>query len=143
VTGGDFDLARFVEAQDRGFSFRGAVDELDRGRKLGHWIWWVFPQLAGLGQSDRSQFYGISSLAEARAFLSHPVLGPRLREATLAVLGHAQLGARVILGSDDVKFRSSMTLFALAAPEEQLFRNAIDTFFAGRLDETTEQLLDA
>ncbi len=141
MTGDDFDFARFVEAQDRGLSYRGALSELRAGRKLGHWIWWVFPRLAGLGQSERSQFYGLSSLAEACAYLSHPVLGPRLHEATLAMLGHAQLKVHAILGADDVKFRSSMTLFALAAPEEQLFRNAIDTFFEGRLDARTEQLL--
>jgi len=142
VTREDFDLDRFVVAQDRDGSFRAALIELGNGRKLGHWIWWVFPQLAGLGRSERSRFYAISSLGEARAFFHHPVLGPRLRDATLAVLTHQERGAQTILGSDDVKFRSSMTLFSRAAPEEQLFRHAIDTFFDGRVDELTERLLD-
>jgi uncharacterized protein (DUF1810 family) len=139
----DYDLDRFVVAQDRDDSFRAALIELGNGRKLGHWIWWVFPQLAGLGRSERSQFYGISSLAEARAFLQHPVLGPRLREAIVAMLTHSDRGARTILGSDDVKFRSSMTLFTLAEPQEQLFRNVLETFFDGCLDEVTERLVGA
>lgn len=139
----DFNLDRFVEAQDEGMGFQRAVIELRRGRKLSHWIWWVFPQIAGLGTSQTSRFYAISSLEEARDYLQHPVLGPRLREATTALLGHAALGARAVLGADDVKLRSCMTLFWRAAPHEQLFRNVIDTFFEGTPDQLTERLLDA
>jgi uncharacterized protein (DUF1810 family) len=142
VSGDAFDLERFVRAQDRGDSHQVALDELRAGRKLNHWIWWVFPQLTGLGHSETSRFYAISGLAEARAYLEHPVLGTRLRAATLVMAGHAALGARAVLGGDDIKFRSSMTLFGRADPDGEIFRNAIATFFAGEPDPLTEGLLD-
>ena len=112
------------------------------GRKLTHWIWWVFPQLAGLGRSETSRYYSISSLDEARAYLVHPILGPRLREVTAAVLDHVGRSAPDIMGADDVKLRSCMTLFCRAAPDEVLFRNVIATFFGGVGDELTVRLLD-
>ncbi len=138
-----FDLDRFVRAQDRGASHQVALDEMRSGRKLSHWIWWVFPQVAGLGHSDTSRFYAMSGIAEARAYLAHPVLGPRLRAATSVMLGHGDLDARAVLGGDDIKFRSSMTLFARADPDDALFRNAIATFFDGEPDPLTGRILDA
>jgi uncharacterized protein (DUF1810 family) len=143
VTNGEFNLDRFRVAQDNGGSFQRALRELRDGRKLSHWIWWVFPQMAGLGFSETSGFFAISSLEEARAYLRHSVLGARLREATAVMMRHATLGARAVLGADDIKFRSSMTLFLRAEPGEQLFRNAIDTFFDGVPDPLTDRLLDA
>ena len=113
------DLDRFVTAQEG--VFPGALDELRRGRKVGHWIWFIFPQVAGLGDSAMSQQYAISSLDEARAYLAHPVLGPRLRECAEAVLATTGLTALEIFGSiDAMKLRSSMTLFHRAAPDEQV-----------------------
>ncbi|MGN6216556.1 MAG: DUF1810 domain-containing protein [Solirubrobacterales bacterium] len=118
-------LRRFVEAQDQGGTYARALAELRAGRKTSHWIWFVFPQIAGLGQSAMSQRYAIGSMEEAQAYLEHPVLGPRLVECARALLGHEGLSARQILGEiDAVKLRSSMTLFArassLASPREKL-----------------------
>ena len=138
---GSIDLERFVLAQERDGSYERALTELRRGAKVTHWIWWVFPQMAGLGVSDTSRRFAISSLDEARAYLAHSVLGPRLREATLAVLDHADRGAREILGGDDVKFRSSMTLFEMADPGETVFSRALELFFDGQRDSRTEQSL--
>src|SRR5919107_5978583 len=108
-----FDLDRFVEAQAAPYA--GALAELRRGRKQSHWMWFVFPQVAGLGSSPTSQRYAIGSLSEARAYLDHPVLGPRLVQCARAVLAHPDRTARQVMGSpDDVKLRSSMTLFAVA-----------------------------
>jgi uncharacterized protein (DUF1810 family) len=135
-----YNLERFVEAQDR-HGFDTALDEIRKGRKVTHWIWWVFPQLAGLAFSDISREYAISSRDEAAAFLLHPVLGTRLREATAAMNSHLDSRADSILDGDDVKFRSSMTLFMRAAPQESLFQNAIDIFFNGVPDSRTDQLL--
>src|SRR5690349_7212891 len=109
----DFDLSRFVAAQAPVYA--EALAELRRGRKEGHWMWFVFPQLAGLGRSPTALFYAIGSLAEARAYLAHPVLGPRLRECTETLLAHRRRGAEAILGPvDAMKLRSSMTLFEAA-----------------------------
>ena len=129
-------LGRFVEAQapvhDR------ALAELKAGRKQSHWMWFVFPQIAGLGRSPMAQHYAIQNLAEARAFLAHPLLGARLRECTQAVLDVEGKTAHEIFGSpDDLKFRSSMTLFAHAAPDEELFRTALDKYFDGEEDALT------
>jgi uncharacterized protein (DUF1810 family) len=137
-----FDLERFVSAQAPVFD--AARGELKAGRKRSHWIWFVFPQLRGLGSSSMATFYGIGSLAEARAYLAHPVLGPRLAlctETVLAVQGKS-LGA--ILGSiDEVKFRSSMTLFARASDEGgSVFRRALDRYCGG-MDQRTLELLEA
>lgn len=125
-----FRLARFVEAQAR--NFQDALAEIRAGTKRSHWMWYCFPQLAGLGLSPTAQFYGIASRNEARAYLAHPVLGPRLGEITRAVLTHPGRSLSAIFGSpDDMKFRSSMTLFAEAAAPADLFRQALDTFCAG------------
>jgi len=136
----DFDLERFVSAQDGVFD--GALAELRAGRKTGHWIWFVFPQVAGLGRSEMSRIYSIGSLAEARAYLAHPVLGPRLREAAAAVLATHGRSADEILGSiDAVKLRSSMTLFLRADPDEPAFRAVLDRFYDGRPDAATDAIL--
>jgi uncharacterized protein (DUF1810 family) len=138
-----YHLERFVEAQSHGVHDR-AAGELRAGSKTSHWMWFVFPQVAGLGSSPTSQHYAIGSLAEARAYLEHPVLGPRLVECARAVLAHPERTARQIMGSpDDVKLRSSMTLFALAADAEPVFQQVLDTFFAGERDPRTVQLLDS
>ena len=137
------DLQRFVDAQDRGATYEGALAELQAGRKQSHWMWFVFPQLAGLGTSAMARTYAIGSLAEARAYLAHPVLGPRLLECARALAEHGDLPAGRILGEiDAVKLRSSMTLFArAAAPEEQAFGEVLNRFYDGVADARTEQLL--
>jgi len=138
--GGEFDLERFVTAQDGVYD--GALAELRAGRKTGHWIWFVFPQVAGLGRSEMSRIYSIGSLAEARAYLAHPVLGPRLREAAAAVLATHGRSADEILGSiDAVKLRSSMTLFLRADPDEPAFRAVLDRLYDGRPDAATDAIV--
>jgi uncharacterized protein (DUF1810 family) len=135
-----FDLERFVAAQ-RGV-YEGALRELRAGRKTGHWIWFIFPQLAGLGRSEMSRFYGIASLDEARAYLDHPVLGPRLRECVSAALATSGATADQIFGSlDAMKVRSSMTLFHRAAPDEPPFAEVLERFYGGLEDEATDALL--
>jgi uncharacterized protein (DUF1810 family) len=137
-----FDLARFVTAQDAGGAYPQAVAELRRGHKTGHWIWFVFPQIAGLGHSQMSRRFAISSLAEARAYLSHPVLGPRLAECAGIVAGTEGVAAEQIFGRLDAqKLRSSMTLFLRAAPGEPHFGQVLSQFFGGIPDEATDQLL--
>ena len=135
-----FDLLRFVAAQDPVYG--GVVEELRRGRKTGHWMWFIFPQVAGLGHSAMSQHYAIGSLDQARAYLAHPVLGARLRECTDLVLASDAPDAQAILGSvDAMKLRSSMTLFHRAAPDEPRFGAVLDRYFDGVPDERTDQLL--
>lgn len=138
------DLERFVAAQDRDGTYARALAELRAGRKRSHWMWFVFPQLAGLGRSPTAQRYAIGDLAEARAYLAHPVLGARLREAaqTLAELpGH---DAEAVLGPvDALKLRSSMTLFALADPDEPVFPAVLDRYFGGQRDAATTGRLPA
>lgn len=122
--------------------YEGVLCELRAGRKTGHWIWFIFPQLAGLGRSDVSQFYGIASLDEARAYLDHPVLGPRLRECIGAVLTTSGSRADQIFGAlDAMKVRSSMTLFHRAAPDEPLFVEVLERFYSGVADATTDSML--
>ena len=134
-----FDLARFVEAQAG--TVERALAELRTGRKQSHWMWFVFPQIAGLGSSPMAQRYAIATLDEARAYLAHPVLGPRLRDCTRAALA-APGSAREVFGSpDDMKFRSSMTLFARAAPGEVLFPEALARFYGGEEDAKTIETL--
>ncbi|WEF33693.1 DUF1810 domain-containing protein [Pseudoduganella chitinolytica] len=136
----DFDLDRFISAQANVYG--QVLRELCDGRKTSHWMWFVFPQLRGLGQSETSRFYGIESLAEARAYLNDVVLGDRLCECTELVNGHAGQPIEKILGSvDALKFRSSMTLFSRATHDNALFKRALDLFFGGRPDETTLELL--
>ena len=135
-------LERFVSAQDARGTYDAALAELRAGRKTSHWMWFVFPQLAGLGRSPTAQRYAIASLPEARAYLAHPVLGARLRETTGAV---AQLTGRsatdVFGGIDAMKLRSSMTLFAHAAPDEPLFRDVLERYFDGVEDDATTALI--
>jgi uncharacterized protein (DUF1810 family) len=136
-------LQRFVDAQEDSAIYARALGELRAGRKQGHWIWFVFPQIAGLGSSPMSQAYAIRSLDEARAYLDHPLLGPRLRESTEALLAaDRDASADQILGSiDAIKVRSSMTLFHRAAPEEQIFKDVLARFYAGEADPETERRL--
>ncbi|MCU1676913.1 MAG: hypothetical protein JWM93_1671 [Frankiales bacterium] len=133
-----FDLQRFLDAQDGGGTYDSAVRELRNARKTSHWMWFVFPQLAGLGHSPTAQRYAISGLDEARAYLAHPVLGARLRESAriMAVLARSD-AVSVLGGIDAQKLQSSMTLFALAAPDEPLFRQVLDKYFGGALDAGT------
>jgi len=134
------DLGRFVEAQDRVYG--NVRQELAAGRKATHWMWFVFPQLRGLGRSATAQHYGIGSREEAQAYLRHPVLGARLRDCVGLVLAVHGSSAHAIFGSpDDLKFRSSMTLFADAAPEEPLFRRALEKYFGGAPDPATLEIL--
>jgi uncharacterized protein (DUF1810 family) len=133
-------LERFVQAQED--VYPRALAELKAGRKESHWMWFVFPQIAGLGHSTTAQHYAIASPDEAGAYLAHAVLGPRLRACTQAVLDVAGRSAHDIFGSpDDLKFRSSMTLFARAAPDETLFRAALEKYFGGEEDGATLRLL--
>jgi uncharacterized protein (DUF1810 family) len=135
-----FDLERFVAAQAG--SHDRAVAELRAGRKVGHWIWFELPQLAGLGRSPMSARYAISGLDEARAYLAHPVLRERLLECCEALLVHRDRSATSILGSpDDMKVRSSMTLFHRADPDEPAFRQVLDAFYGGTPDPRTDDLL--
>jgi uncharacterized protein (DUF1810 family) len=134
-------LQRFVDAQEDMGIYSRALSELRAGRKQGHWIWFVFPQIAGLGSSPMSQAYAIRSLEEARAYLAHPLLGARLRESTEALLAaEPAASAESILGGiDAIKVRSSMTLFSAAAPEEAIFRDVLDRFYGGETDPETER----
>jgi len=137
-----YDLERFVAAQDQGGVYDSAVSELRAGRKTGHWMWFVFPQVAGLGQSAMSRRYAIGSLDEARAYLNHPVLGARLAECARVLSERDDLSAVDIFGSVDAqKLRSSMTLFVRAAPANPAFQTVLDRYFAGSADELTERLL--
>ena len=130
-----WDLERFVAAQAP--IYDRALAELRAGSKQTHWMWFVFPQIAGLGRSPMARCYAIASLAEARAYLAHRVLGPRLRECTRAALAGGRSASAVFGSPDDLKFRSSMTLFGAADPEEPLFRQALDTMCGGETDPLT------
>ena len=136
-----FQLQRFVDAQAPVFD--AVCAELRAGRKASHWMWFVFPQLRGLGRSAMASAYGIASLDEARAYLAHPILGPRLRQCTQRVLDVDGRDAHAIFGSpDDLKFRSCMSLFADVAGGRSVFDAALDRFFDGRPDPATLRLLD-
>jgi uncharacterized protein (DUF1810 family) len=135
-----FGLSRFVEAQAPVYA--RALGELRRGRKESHWMWFVFPQMAGLGQSAMAKRYGIGGIEEGRAYLNHLILGPRLRECTEAALAHRGRSAEAIFGPvDAMKFRSSMTLFEAAAAPPAPFAEALTAFFGGARDEATLRLL--
>ena len=135
-----FNLERFVAAQAAVFD--AALAELQEGRKRGHWMWFVFPQLRGLGHSAMAQFYAISSVEEAGAYLNHVVLGPRLVSCTNAVLGCKANSLHDIFDTpDDMKFRSSMTLFALASDGNSVFEAALDRWCSGRMDDITLLIL--
>ena len=128
-----YNLQRFVDAQRH--IFASVIAELRQGSKRGHWMWFIFPQLKGLGRTAQSNFFGISSMQEAAAYLLHPVLGPRLIECTQLVNAIEGRSAEDIFGEiDAMKFRSSMTLFAHATPENQMFTDALGKYYAGEFD---------
>jgi uncharacterized protein (DUF1810 family) len=135
-----FDLERFVAAQQHDYD--RAMAELVRGRKTGHWIWYILPQMRGLGSSPLSWQYGITSLAEARAYLAHPVLGARIRECARVIAASATPSADAYCGyPDNLKVRSSMTLFMRADPGEPAFQAVLDRYYGGRPDRRTDELL--
>ena len=137
----EFDLERFVSAQRVGYDEVRA--ELRAGRKTGHWIWYIFPQMVGLGRSETSRTYAIGSLDEARAYLGHPVLGPRLHDCAELVLASGGRSAAAIFGSlDAMKVRSSMTLFHRAAPDDPVFARVLDRFYDGVPDAATDVLIE-
>jgi uncharacterized protein (DUF1810 family) len=135
-----FDLERFVVAQAP--IYERVRAELTAGAKASHWMWFIFPQLRGLGRSAMAEHFGLAGCAEARDYLAHPLLGARLRDCTRLVLDVSNRTAHEIFGSpDDLKFHSSLTLFAAVAPEEDLFSRALDRYFGGRRDFSTENIL--
>jgi len=135
-----FNLERFVDAQAS--SYVQVCGELRAGRKQSHWIWFIFPQMRGLGHSEMAHFYGISSREEAEAYLEHPLLGARLRECTGLVYEVEGRSVDQIFGyPDNLKFHSSMSLFASVAPDEPVFRQALQKYFGGELDPNTVALL--
>ena len=135
-----FELIRFVEAQDG--VFQQALAELKQGRKESHWMWFIFPQFEGLGSSSMARFYSIKSGTEAKAYLKHPLLGQRLIECSNALLQYKGKSASDIFGfHDDLKLRSSMTLFASISESESVFSSVLEQYFAGQLDEQTLALL--
>lgn len=136
------DLGRFVAAQNAHGTYDDAVEELRQGWKVSHWMWFVFPQIAGLGRSATSRRYAITSLDEAQAYLDHPVLGPRLRACTDLVLQVQGRSAEQIFGGIDAqKLHSCMTLFLRAAPGEDRFQQVLDRYFGGRADASTDERL--
>jgi uncharacterized protein (DUF1810 family) len=137
-----YDLERFVAAQNHYDTYEQALGELRGGAKVRHWMWFVFPQIAGLGASPTSQRYAITSLDEARAYLRHEVLGPRLRQCAAVLVETSGRSAVEIFGATDaMKLRSSMTLFRHAAPDEPLFQKVLDKYFDGMPDPASEQRL--
>lgn len=139
-----FDIERFVEAQDNEhYGYAQALKEMQTGEKRGHWIWYIFPQLRGLGYSGNAEFYGIEDLNEAREYLRHPVLGARLREITEVVLGHADNRLAIeLMGSsiDVLKLKSSMTLFDLVSPND-IFADVLNAFYnGGRCSQTLQMV---
>jgi len=137
-----YDLRRFTDAQDAGGTYPRAVAELRRGRKTSHWMWFVFPQIAGLGQSPTSRAFAICGLAEARAYLAHPVLGPRLVEcATILAQTEGRTAEQVFGGLDAQKLRSCVTLFSRADPDEPVFGQVLERYFGGVPDPATDQRL--
>ncbi len=136
------DLSRFLIAQEN--KFEQAISEIKSGRKRTHWMWYIFPQFKGLGYSETARFYSIQSLDEARNYLAHPILGERLKEISIELLKHqGKYNVNTIFGfPDDVKLKSSMTLFALVdSSREKIFKNVIDNFFDGQLDDKTLSFL--
>jgi len=135
-------LHRFVTAQTE--DYERALGELRRGRKQSHWIWYIFPQVAGLGHSSMSQEYAIRSRDEAIAYLEHVILGPRLQQCCEALLKHEGERVRDVMGSpDDLKLRSSMTLFAMVSKQDSVFHKVLNAFYFGRMDKRTIAFLDA
>jgi uncharacterized protein (DUF1810 family) len=136
-----FDLQRFVDAQ-RG-TYDDALAELHDGYKRGHWMWWVFPQLRGLGRSETSRRYGLEGVAEAAAYAAHPLLGARLRACCVAIMQSNRDAVGILGWIDARKLRSSMTIFRIAVPDEPLFGAVLDRFYGGAMDPLTEDLLSA
>lgn len=140
----EFDIERFVEAQESEYSgYAQALKEMQAGEKHGHWIWYIFPQVRGLGLSGNANFYGIEDMAEAREYLKHPVLGPRLREITATVLSHADDRIAIELmgsGVDVLKLKSSMTLFDQVSPDD-IFADVLEAFYDGERCRKTIMLL--
>ena len=137
-----YHLDRFVQAQER--TYESALTEIRNGRKRSHWMWFIFPQFEGLGSSAQSVFFSIRSLAEANAYLAHPLLGPRLIECARALLAIDGRSAIDIFGSpDDMKLRSSATLFGRVSPDGSVFHRILDKYFGGRADERTLRLVGA
>lgn len=135
-----YNLERFLEAQRRGY--KPALDEIRAGRKQSHWIWYIFPQLKGLGYSSMSQYYGISCEAEAREYLAHPVLGTRINEITEALLSLNGNNPIEVMGNpDDLKLQSCLTLFAYISDENSVFQRALEKYYAGKPDERTLAML--
>ena len=134
------DLSRFLNAQAR--DYEQALSEIRAGRKRSHWIWYIFPQLDGLGYSGTAQYYGIRDLEQAKDYMAHPVLGPRLVEISEALLALPSSDPGAVMGyPDDLKLCSSMTLFELAAPDQPVFGKVLDKFYGGRRDPLTLRLL--
>lgn len=135
-----YDLQRFLRAQDR--DYETALAEIRSGNKYSHWVWYIFPQIAGLGHSSTSEYYAISNLEEARAYMDEPVLRKRLIHISEALLSLGSDDAEDVMGwPDDMKLRSSMTLFSLAAPEESVFQKVLDKFWAGEPDQKTLEIV--
>lgn len=137
---GDNDLSRFLEAQADVYD--AVLAELQAGCKATHWMWFIFPQLRGLGRSHTAHYYGIANGGEARAYLAHPLLGPRLVDCTTTTLGHDTDAKTIFGGVDAMKFRSSMTLFDRVSDSSDVFETALHQFFAGSPDPRTIEMLD-
>ena len=134
------DLSRFVEAHDRSYS--RALEEIREGRKQSHWMWYIFPQIGGLGLSSTSRFYAIADLEEARAYMQHPMLGAHMIEICGVLLGLSANDAEDVMGyPDDLKLRSSMTLFSQAVPSVKIFQQVLDKYFDGKMDQKTLEIL--
>ena len=137
-----FDLKRFIDAQNEGDTYKNALKEIGAGKKEGHWMWYIFPQLRGLGRSDTAMFYGIIGKAEAKAYLADKVLGGRLREICNSLIQTRGKKADEIFGPlDAMKLRSSMTLFYIASGKEEVFRKVLAKFFDEKLDPKTMEML--
>ena len=141
-----YGLNRFLEAQNSrrfGSSYETALAEIRKGRKLTHWIWYVFPQLRGLGRSENSFFFGLEDMAEAEAYLAHEILGARLREITTALLNLPEINIlKIVSGVDAVKLRSCMTLFARTENAPEIFEKVLEKYFGGKPDEKTLYILN-
>ncbi len=136
-----YELDRFVAAQKRDFDT--ALKEIMQGQKRSHWIWYIFPQVAGLGQSSMAKKYAIGSKAEAAAYLEHEVLGPRLKQCAAALLEHTDKSITAIMGHpDDMKLKSSMTLFAAISPPDSVFAEVLNAFYFGDVDEVTTEFVE-
>jgi uncharacterized protein (DUF1810 family) len=136
-----YNLQRFVDAQAPVFD--RVLAELRQGQKQSHWMWFIFPQISGLGRSETARHFALSALAEARAYLQHPLLGPRLEQCAQIIAPQTQRSTRQLFGTpDDLKLHSSMTLFAMAAPDKPVFDAVLDTFFSGKRDSATLKQLN-